>query len=69
MTDQRTDAAERSAHVTRGDTAAPEATCCVCGKQFPARAKNQKRCPECIAIHPKWGASRHAHLEERKRKD
>ena len=45
------------------------ATCCVCGKQFPARAKNQKRCPECIAVHPKWGAKRHAHLEERKRKD
>lgn len=45
------------------------ATCCVCGKQFAARAKNQKRCPECIAIHPKWGAKRHAHLEERKRKD
>ena len=45
------------------------ATCCVCGNQFAARAKNQKRCPECIATHPKWGAKRHAHLEERKRKD
>lgn len=54
----------------RGErTAKLIATCCVCGKQFAARAKNQKRCPECIAIHPKWGAKRHAHLEERKRKD
>ncbi len=31
MTDQRTDAAERSAHVTRGEPAHPDATCCVCG--------------------------------------
>lgn len=30
MTDQRTDAAERSAHVTRGEAAEAEALCCVC---------------------------------------
>ncbi len=34
MSDQRTDAAERSAHITRGETAAPEATCCVCGARW-----------------------------------
>ena len=31
------------------------ATCCVCGKEFAAKAKDQKRCPDCIALHPKWG--------------
>lgn len=30
MADQRTDAAERSAHVTRGTDAHAEALCCVC---------------------------------------
>ena len=30
MADQRTDAAERSAHVTRGEVAEAEALCCVC---------------------------------------
>lgn len=34
MADQRTDAAERSAHVTRGEVAQAEALCCVCGASW-----------------------------------
>lgn len=34
MADQRTDAAERSAHVSRGEAAQDEQTCCVCGAGF-----------------------------------
>lgn len=41
-------------------------TCAVCGREFGATRANQRRCPECIARHPKWSAELQAHLERRR---
>lgn len=51
-------AAGRKARGDRGDK--QPTTCAVCGETFARTQANQKRCPACKAVKPKWGPSRHA---------
>ena len=34
--------------------------CIVCGNTFPRTTRVNRRCPECIAAHPKWSPKLHA---------
>ena len=43
-----------------GDPAGNRGTCIVCGGEYTKRTVRQKRCPECIAEHPKLGPAQHA---------
>ena len=40
--------------------------CAVCGREFGATQANQRRCPECIARRPKYGAGLQASVERRR---
>lgn len=39
--------------------------CAVCGREFEATHWNQRRCPGCVARHPKWSAELQRSLERR----
>lgn len=43
-----------------GDPAGNKGTCIVCGREYTKRTVRQKRCPECIAEHPKMAPAQHA---------
>jgi uncharacterized CHY-type Zn-finger protein len=56
-------AAGRKARGDRGDKAVVE--CVVCGEPFARCQSNQRRCPECLAAKPRYGAKRHAEFYAR----